>query len=86
MSDNPESHLKRQLAKSETVSERSPEWIYFSYQDENGETQHASVSTEQAGELIGKLMTCAESWKRFIKDNPMVNTCDPTNPQPQEPA
>jgi hypothetical protein len=44
--------------------------IYFSYRNEAGEIQHASISASQAPDLLGSLMTQLMRYTSWIKRVP----------------
>lgn len=46
--------------------------IYFSYKDVNGEVQHASVTYEDAGTLLGDMMTQLYEYVSWLKNAPGV--------------
>jgi hypothetical protein len=47
-----------------------PNKIYFSYTDVNGELQHASTTYEDAGPLLGDLMTQFYEYVSWLKNAP----------------
>ena len=44
--------------------------IYFSYRDVNGEIQHASTTYEDAGLLLGDMMTQLCKYVSWLKNAP----------------
>ena len=46
--------------------------IYFSYRDVNGELQHASTTYEDAGLLLGDMMTQLCEYTSWLKNAPGV--------------
>ena len=47
-----------------------PNKIYFSYRDVNGELQHASTTYEDAGPLLGEMMTQLYDYIAWLKNAP----------------
>ena len=47
-----------------------PNKIYFSYRDVNGELQHASTTYEDAGPLLGEMMTQFYEYVAWLRNAP----------------